>query len=60
MTPEQHIKELEILLEEALELAAEGLSYTSDYFRDKWGMDDTFVSIKERKDKLPKTDSENK
>ena len=37
---------LRATLEEAIELAAEGCSYTSDYFREKWEMDERLEGLR--------------
>lgn len=39
-------EELIQLLEQCLELAAECISYTDNYFRDKWCMEDEYEEIK--------------
>ena len=39
LTPDSRLQAIADVLPDLIELAQEGIGYTSDYFRDKWEMD---------------------
>ena len=49
MTDREGFVEVPIsVIDDLLELCNSGIAYTSDYFRDKWGMDEEFWAIEAR------------
>ena len=47
VAPDATLQDIAKILPDLIELAAEGIGYTSDYFRDKWEMDERLEEIVE-------------
>ena len=47
LVPDSTLQDIAKILPDLIELAAEGIGYTSDYFRDKWEMDERLEEIVE-------------